>query len=94
MEIRTASTLPVRVLRALAAQFGPTTLRYQRLNPNYKQYCVPDSDAVNSIDSTEAALWFLSRGDECLNCSDSPILLPMFNAALIIRIHKSVGTVS
>jgi SAM-dependent methyltransferase len=88
-EIRTASLLPVRLSRALAARFGPTTLRYERLQPNYDQYWVNDSDAVNSIDSYEGALWFLSRGDECLNCGDSPILLPMVGAPLIIRVHKS-----
>jgi hypothetical protein len=73
------------------ARFGPTTLRYERLRPNY---WVPDSDAVNSIDSYEDALWFLSRGDECLNCGDPPILLPMFNAPLIIRVHKSASATS
>ena len=91
-EFRTAGILPVRLSRALAALLGPTTLRYKRLQPNYKQYWVNDSDAVNSIDSYEGALWFLSRGDECLSCGDSPILLPMFNAPLIIRVHKSAAT--
>jgi hypothetical protein len=74
------------------APFGPTTLRYKRLQPNYDHYWINDSDAVNSIDSYEAALWFLSRGDECLNCGDSPILLPMFNVPLVMRIHKSAMT--
>jgi len=91
-EIRTAGILPVRLSRALAARFGPTALRYERLRPNYDQYWVNDSDAVNSIDSYEGALWFLSRGDECLNCGDSPMVLPMFNVPLIIRIHKSPAT--
>ncbi|MGE5216103.1 MAG: class I SAM-dependent methyltransferase [Chloroflexota bacterium] len=89
---RLASILPVRLSRALAARFGPTALRYERLRPNYDHYWINDSDAVNSIDSYEAALWFLSRGDECLNCGDSPIFLPMFNVPLIIRIHKSAAT--
>jgi SAM-dependent methyltransferase len=91
-EIRAAGILPVRLSRALAARFGPTALRYERLRPNYEQYWVNDSDAVNSIDSYEGALWFLSRGDECLNCGDSPMALPMFNVPLIIRIHKSTAT--
>jgi len=59
-----------RVVRLLAAQFGPTRLRYRRLTPNYEKFWGPDSDAVNSIDSHEALLWFLSRGDECLNCGN------------------------
>ena len=89
-QIKTAGILPVRLSRWLAAQLGPTTLRYRRLQPNYDEYWVPDSDAVNSIDSYEGALWFLSRGDECLNCGDSPILLPMYGS-LIIRIQKSAS---
>jgi len=90
-EFKTAGILPVRLSRWLAAQVGPTTLRYTRLQANYDQYWVPDSDAVNSIDSYEGALWFLSRGDECLNCGDSPMFLSMYEP-LIIRIHKSAKT--
>ena len=81
------SKLPNRLVRNLIAQFGPTKLRYRRLSPNYDQYWVPDSDAVNSIDRYEAMLWFRSRGDECLNCDDAALSLsPM---PLIIRVHKS-----
>jgi len=91
-EFRTTSLFLVRLSRALVARFGPTSLRYKRLQPNYDHYWINDSDAVNSIDSYEATLWFLSRGDECLNCGDSPIFLPMFNVPLFIRIHKSART--
>jgi len=87
-EVKTAGILPVRLSRWLAAQFGPTRLRYHRLEPNYKEYWMADSDAVNSIDSYEGALWFLSRGDECLNCGDLPILVSMYDP-LIIRIRKA-----
>jgi len=90
-EVRAAGILSVRPLRALMARFGPTTLRYERLQPNYEEYWGADSDAVNSIDIYEGALWFLSRGDECLNCIDSPIFLPIFNAPLIIRVRKSAA---
>jgi SAM-dependent methyltransferase len=90
-EVRGTGILPVRLSRKIVAQFGPTALRYERLQPNYERYWVADSDAVNSIDSYEGALWFLSRGDECLNCDDSSILLPIFNVALIIRVHKSAS---
>lgn len=82
------SLLPNRIVRSVAAQFGPTRLRYRRLTPNYKKYWVADSDAVNSIDSHEAMLWFLSRGDECLNCDGSSILMNSFSVPLIIRVHK------
>jgi len=33
-----------------------------------QHYWVPDSDAVNSMDPYEAALWFETRGDQCVNC--------------------------
>jgi hypothetical protein len=46
---------------------------------------------VNSIDSHEAMLWFLSRGDECLNCGNLWDQLFGFPTTLIIRIHKSAG---
>jgi SAM-dependent methyltransferase len=83
------SKLPNRLVRNIVAQFGPTKLRYRRLSPNYDQYWVPDSDAVNSIDRFEAMLWFRSRGDECLNCEDAALsIAPM---PLIIRVHKSAA---
>ncbi len=83
--------LPIRIVRTLVARDGPTRLRYRRLSPNYEKYWVSDSDAVNSIDSHEAMLWFLSRGDECLNCDDASVLLPISSMPLIIRIRKSAG---
>ena len=79
--------IPNRIIRELVARFGPTQLRYRRLNPNYKQYWVADSDAVNSLDVHETMLWFRSRGDECLNCGSTSVLLP--SMPLIIRVHKS-----
>jgi SAM-dependent methyltransferase len=80
------SLLPNRIIRNFVAWFGPTTLRYRRLTPNYEQYWEADSDAVNSIDSHEALLWFRSRGDECLNCEDVSVF--MGSEPLIIRVHK------
>ena len=74
---------PNRWLRYLAAQFGPTRLHYHRLTPNYEKYWVPDSDAVNSLDWYEAKLWFLSRGDQCINCDKAGD-----NRPLIIRVNK------
>lgn len=84
------SLLPIRLARAVVAQFGPTRLRYRRLKPNYENYWMPDSDAINSIDSHEALIWFLSRGDECLNCEGSQIMTPPLGGPLIIRARKSV----
>jgi hypothetical protein len=85
---RIASLLPIRAARSFVARFGPTGLRYRRLAPNYQKYWVADSDAVNSLDRHEAKLWFLSRGDECLNCRGA---LAMFSEPLIIRVHKPAG---
>jgi SAM-dependent methyltransferase len=85
---RVATTMPVRMVRAQAAKLGPTTLRYRRLEPNYQEYWGADSDAVNSIDSHEAMLWFSSRGDECVNCGGEPIFFPLSHHPLIIRVNK------
>jgi len=84
---RTMTLIPNRMVRSLVARFGPTRLRYRRLTPNYDKYWVADSDAVNSIDSHEALLWFRSRGDECLNC-EGPTLFTGYTP-LIIRVHKA-----
>jgi SAM-dependent methyltransferase len=84
---RVTSLVPNRIIRNLATRFGPTRLRYRRLTPNYEKYWGPDSDAVNSIDSYEAMLWFRSRGDECLNCEGASVF--MADMPLIIRVHKT-----
>lgn len=88
---RVTTLLPIRAVRTLVARSGPTRLRYRQLTPNYDQYWVPDSDAVNSIDSHEAMLWFLSRGDECLNCEQASVFFPIRSTPLIIRVHKKAG---
>jgi hypothetical protein len=50
-----------------------------------------DSDAVNDLGRLETALWFISRGDECVNCQ-RPLILMAFTHPneyrLIIRIKK------
>ena len=78
---------PVRLARYVASRIpqSPTRLHYQRLTPNYQHYWMADSDAANSLDRYETALWFLSRGDQCLNCNG----FADENDALIIRVHKS-----
>jgi SAM-dependent methyltransferase len=67
---------------------SPTRLHYHRLDPNYKIYWGPDADAVNSLDRHEMALWFRSRGDECLNCGDGPDAPTQGDSPLIILVHK------
>lgn len=78
---------PTKALRLAYASLvgGPTQLRYRRLDANFDYYWVPDSDAVNSIESYEAALWFTSRGDSCLNCK-APF--GEQDNKLIIEVHK------
>jgi Methylase involved in ubiquinone/menaquinone biosynthesis len=81
--------VPNRIVRDVASLFGPTRLHYRRLQPSYKEYWEPDSDAVNDIDRNEVMLWFRSRGDECLNCegrSGSPFMQGL--VPLVIRVHK------
>ena len=79
--------IPTRIIRSLALLDGrPTRLHYTLLQPSDK-YRVPDADAVNSIDTYEAYLWFKSRGDECLNC-EWLMLRPSY--ALIFRIRKEL----
>ena len=67
---------------------GPTRLHYQRLTPNYQHYWMSDSDAVNSLDRDEMAMWFLSRGDECLNCDGGLHEWVHSTDPLILRVHK------
>jgi len=85
-------TYPERVIRSLASRIEgtPTAFHYRVLEPNYTHYWQPDSDAVNSMDSYEAYLWFLSRGDECLNC-DGGIgeMLKWERWPMIVRVHKA-----
>jgi hypothetical protein len=77
------AVVPIHIVQRLVAWFGPTRLRYQRLKPNYDQYWIEDSDAVNSIDRQETMLWFLTRGNECLNCDGESALravMPLITA--------------
>jgi hypothetical protein len=86
MYLSALSKPPVRLVRhaAWGISQAPTHLHYRRLTPNYKHYWMADSDAANSLDRYEMALWFLSRGDQCLNCDG----LANDNDALFIRVNK------
>lgn len=79
--------LPARFARKVQTQFasGPSRLLYDLLDANYNEYWMPDSDAVVGLDYYEMLLWFLTRGGECLNCSDTPLLEAQ---ELVIRVHK------
>ncbi|MBN8729215.1 MAG: methyltransferase domain-containing protein [Acidobacteria bacterium] len=81
---------PVRLIRHATWKVTgePTHLRYRRIKPNYDQYWMADSDAINALDRHEVARWFLSRGDECLNCDSGLNGLTDPDEALVIRLHK------
>jgi SAM-dependent methyltransferase len=87
----TRAAMPaVRLSRATAWRIGnrPTQFRYHRLTPNFQTYWGSDSDAVNSLDFYEMALWFRSRGDECLSCERGWGRFVQSDNPLMIRIHK------
>jgi len=82
--------LPTRAIRW--AHYGlagdRALLRFRALVPNYDVYWEPDSDAAVALDSFETYLWFLARGDECLNCGKPSAEWLNVQYPLIIRIHK------
>jgi len=81
-------TLPIRAARLAAWKLHrrPTALHYRPITPNYREYWMPDSDAVNSIDLFEAYLWFRSRGDECLNCPAVSELIRTADMPMVMRV--------
>jgi SAM-dependent methyltransferase len=82
------STYPVRMARGawINTVGSPSRLRYTLLEPNTLKYWQADSDAVNSFDRFEVMQWFVSRGDECMNCGDSSFW--ELWQPLILRINK------
>jgi SAM-dependent methyltransferase len=91
LPFRTMTQAPNKFLRSLAFQLGgPTRLHYHRITPNYEKYWVPDSDAVNSLYRYETVFWFQSRGDECLEGTESRgPTVPSMGSPLVVRIKKS-----
>jgi SAM-dependent methyltransferase len=75
---------PIHLIRSFAP--SPTRLHYRRLTPNFREYWQADSDAVVSLDRTEVARWFTSRGDELLNATGGKW------APLEIRVRKPEAT--
>ncbi len=84
------SKFPIRLGRDAAWKVSgaPTNLHYRRITPNYDHYWMADSDAINTLDRNEVAIWFLSRGDECLNCESGFSGVVQENDPLIVKIHK------
>lgn len=79
------TAVPNRVIRSVASAWGPTRLHYRRLTPNYREFWQADSDAVNSLDRAEMAMWFETRGDTCLNCAQGWARYLQTDGPLIIR---------
>jgi SAM-dependent methyltransferase len=87
MIARYYTLVPIRLVRDLQykLQGASTRLHFTVLQPNYKDYWVPDGDAAISLDSYEAALWYRSRGDDCLSCKSA-----LSDAGeVIVRVAKS-----
>jgi SAM-dependent methyltransferase len=82
------TTIPNRVLRATFAGSRATRLHYRRLKPNFEEYWQADSDAVNDLDAVEVAMWFESRGDECLSCLAGRWRFIQRDGPLVIRLRK------
>jgi SAM-dependent methyltransferase len=86
-----ATRLPGRLRRALEVSIAPgkpTTLRYGKLTPDWDHFWMADSDAVNAIDPFEAAVWFTSRGDECISHPTLSKQLAIRTGFLVFRIRK------
>ena len=57
---------------------------------DYEKFWMNDSDAVVSLDYHETMLWFLSRGDHCVNCPSEATLIFTSGRpdSIIIEVHK------
>jgi SAM-dependent methyltransferase len=86
--VRSFRVFPSRVLRLLQwmVKRSPTSFRYRQLVPNYEQFWMADSDAVNAMDSFEAILWFTSRGDRCITYPGSWSQLFVRTGGIVFRI--------
>jgi SAM-dependent methyltransferase len=83
----------VRLLRSLGSRLGgnPSRLRFIKLDANYDQYWVGDSDACISVSYHEVLLWFTSRGDHCGNCPsewDEIFNIAPHEPGMFIRVNK------
>ena len=83
--------LPRRVVRLIRILTLNRTLRfkYKKLTANYSHYWMADSDAVNSMDPFEAILYFVTRGDFCINYPRLASQFLVRTGPLIFRICKA-----
>jgi SAM-dependent methyltransferase len=89
--LRAAYILPRRIVRFVRylTSKEDLTFNFKELVPNYYHYWMPDSDAVNSMDPYEAILWFVSRGDFCINYPNLLRQIFVRTGPLVFRISKS-----
>lgn len=83
----------IRVLRSLGTRLGggPSRLRFTKIEANYDQYWVGDSDACTAVSFHELFRWFTSRGDQCDNCPkewDLVFDISRHDNAMVIRVNK------
>jgi len=90
VSFRSLYIFPRRVLSCIryALMRERTNFRYKKLSPNYDHFWQSDSDAVNSMDSYEAILWFMSRGDTCLSYTNPLSRFFVRTGAIIFQIRK------
>jgi len=87
---RAGYTFPRRFYHLLKwiLEHRPTPFYYKMLKPNFEKFWMSDSDAVNSMDPYDAFLWFISRGDECLNYRDGFRAFFIQTGGIIFRVRK------
>lgn len=86
-----ATRLPGRLRRALELALAPgkpTNFRYGTLTPDWDHFWMADSDAVNAMDPFEAAVWFTSRGDQCVSHPSLRAQISIRTGGLSFRIRK------
>lgn len=66
----------------------PVLLFYKKLKPNLDVKWMSDSDAFNSMDPFLVILWFMSRGDSCLNYPGLLKALFVRTGALTLKVNK------
>ena len=86
--VKALGTLPGRLARRArwSLRPGPTSLRFERLRPDYETFWTSDSDAAARLDAHEGCLFFHSRGYEVLSPGGSTLRqLLVRHGAVVVR---------
>jgi SAM-dependent methyltransferase/uncharacterized protein YbaR (Trm112 family) len=86
--VKALESLPGRLVRRArwSLRPGPTSLRFERLRPDYETFWMSDSDAAARLDAHEGCLFFHSRGYEVLSPGPSTLRqLLARHSALVVR---------